>query len=82
MCAETLETTSKGCTLVVDPNGKQIGDQLQDEEGILYRDLDLEACIEGKQFHDVVGGYQRLDVFDLSVDRTRRKPANFTDSAY
>jgi len=38
---------------------------LQNEEGIIYADLDLEDCIEGKQYHGVVGGYQRLDVFQL-----------------
>lgn len=55
-------------------------DFLQEEEGVLYADLDLRDCIEGKQYHDVVGGYQRLDVFDLKVDRTRRGPATFVDS--
>jgi hypothetical protein len=51
---------------------------LQNEEGILYADMDLDACIEGKQYHDVVGGYQRLDVFDLKVDRSRKDPVTFT----
>ena len=54
-------------------------DLLQKEEGILYADLDLADCIEGKQYHDVAGGYQRLDVFDLKVDRRRREPARFMD---
>lgn len=31
---------------------------LQAEEGILYADMDLDACIEGKQYHDMVGRYQ------------------------
>lgn len=52
---------------------------LQNEEGILYADLDLNACIEGKQYHDVTGGYQRFDVFNLSVDRRRRDPVSFID---
>lgn len=52
---------------------------LQNESGILYADLDLNQCVEGKQYHDVTGGYQRLDVFDLKVDRTRRDPATFVD---
>ena len=30
---------------------------LQTEEGILYADLDLDKCIEGKYYYDVVGGY-------------------------
>jgi len=50
---------------------------LQNEEGVLYADVDVGECVEGKQYHDVVGGYQRLDVFKLTVDRTRRSPAVF-----
>ena len=32
-------------------------------------DLDLADCVEGKQYHDVAGGYQRSDIFDLRIDR-------------
>lgn len=32
--------------------------------------------MEGKQYHDVIGGYQRLDVFDLRIDRSRRPPVS------
>lgn len=53
---------------------------LQHEEGILYADFNLEDCIEGKQYHDVSGGYQRLDVFELKVNRHRKSPAVFVDS--
>lgn len=31
-------------------------------------------CVEGKQYHDVTGGYQRLDIFNLKIDRSRRTP--------
>ena len=51
---------------------------LQNEEDILYADMDLDRCIEGKQYHDVVGGYQRLDVFQLQVNRSRQDPVIFT----
>ncbi|CAI7618673.1 unnamed protein product [Penicillium pancosmium] len=44
---------------------------LQNKERVLYADLDLDRCIEGKQYHDVVGGYQRLDVFQLQVNRDK-----------
>ena len=64
----------------IDANGVKIEvDYMQNEEGILYADLDLNGCIEGKQYHDVTGGYQRLDVFDLRVDRTRRDPVTFSE---
>lgn len=46
------------------------------EEGIAYADLDLNACVEPKQFHDVVGYYQRFDVFDLKVNRERLEAQN------
>jgi len=35
---------------------------LQDQEGIAYAEFDLHACIEPKQFHDVVGYYNRFDI--------------------
>lgn len=69
--AETLDSQSQGASLFLDPTGSQVGDQVQGEEGIAYADLDLNGCIEPKQFHDVVGGYQRYDVFDLQIDRRR-----------
>jgi hypothetical protein len=30
-------------------------------------------------FHDVVGSYNRFDIFALSVDRSARRPATFVD---
>ena len=67
----------------VDADGKkQETEYLQDREDILYADLDVSECVEGKQYHDVVGGYQRLDIFDLKVDRSRREPARFTEGRH
>jgi aliphatic nitrilase len=42
--------------------------------------MDLHECVGPKQFHDVVGGYQRYDVFDLNVNRQRRGPETIFDS--
>lgn len=89
---QALQNSQRGATMFLDPAGtllpgfiidrettnhKQV-DYLQATEDILYADLDVGDCIEGKQYHDVVGGYQRLDVFELKVDRRRRSPATFT----
>ncbi|KAJ4139751.1 hypothetical protein NW768_001095 [Fusarium equiseti] len=89
---QVLKQSQRGATQFLDPTGAPMKgftvnnageaathDFLQQEEGIFYADLDIEDCIEGKQYHDVVGGYQRLDVFDLKVNRTRREPINFTE---
>ena len=58
---------------------RQEKEMLQHEEGVLFADLNLEESVEGKQFHDLLGGYQRLDVFDLQVNRVRREPISFND---
>ena len=43
-------------------------------EGILYADCDLGQEIVAKQAHDIVGTYQRSDIFQLLVDTRRPSP--------
>ncbi len=69
------------CRFFLDPTGEQIGETLCEDEGILYADIDLNKCVEPKQFHDVVGYYNRFDVFDLSINRRRLVPATFINDA-
>lgn len=78
--ARVVEGTPRAVSMLIGPEGRQVG-QSQREEGLLYADADLEACIEPKQFHDVVGYYNRFDVFRLEVDRTPRLPVVFRDEA-
>jgi len=75
---EALEGTARGVSMVLDPTGAVISEVLCDDEGIVYADIDVAECVEPKQFHDVVGYYNRFDVFKLSVDQTPRDPATFT----
>ncbi|KAL4758124.1 uncharacterized protein BDW70DRAFT_162896 [Aspergillus foveolatus] len=85
-----LQNSSRGASMFLDPTGaahsafvfsedgkKEEREFLQDEEGIIYADFELNRCVEGKQYHDVVGGYQRLDVFQLQVNRKRADPVVF-----
>jgi nitrilase len=69
---ETLDSLKQGQSCFLDPTGAQVGESIQGEEGIVYAELDLEDCVEPKQFHDTVGYYQRFDIFDLKVDRRRQ----------
>jgi nitrilase len=78
---EVLEATPRAATQFLDPTGAVIGDSLQAEEGIAYATFDLEQCVEPKQFHDIVGYYNRFDVFDIVIDRKRLTPATFKDVA-
>ena len=63
--------------MVIGPEGKPISETLQEEEGLLYADIDLSRSVAPKQLHDVVGSYNRFDIFRLSVDRSSRLPVNF-----
>lgn len=78
---EVLEKSPRAATMFLDPTGAQIGDTLQKEEGIAYATFNLNDCIEPKQFHDIVGYYNRFDVFDLTINRRRITPATFINEA-
>jgi aliphatic nitrilase len=75
----TLEQSPQAVSLVIGPSGEVISDTLCEAEGLLYQDIDISRCVEPKQFHDVVGYYNRFDVFDLRVNRKRIVPITFSD---
>lgn len=79
--AAILEGSPRSMSMVTGPTGKRISDELCDEEGILYAEIDLRACVEPKQFHDISGGYNRFDVFRLTVNRSAQRPIEFTDES-
>ena len=76
---ELLSRESSAFSGIIGPDGRTIGEPLIDREGIVYADIDLGRCIQPKQMHDIVGHYNRFDIFDLKVDRTPRQPAVFRD---
>ena len=78
----TLKETPAGVSMILGPQAEQIGETLCADEGLLYADIDLSAAVEPKQFHDVVGYYNRFDIFRMSVDNVRREPIELKDSAY
>jgi nitrilase len=74
---ETLESSPRAVSMIIGPTGEVISEVLAEHEGIVYAEIDIARCIEPKQFHDVVGYYNRFDIFRLDVDRTPRDPAAF-----
>ncbi|RVT98917.1 carbon-nitrogen hydrolase family protein [Rhodovarius crocodyli] len=78
--ARVIEGTPRAVSLAIGPDGRQIG-QSQRDEGLLFVEMNLADCVEPKQFHDVVGYYNRFDIFRLTVDRTPRPPIRFQDLA-
>ncbi|MDX9820450.1 MAG: carbon-nitrogen hydrolase family protein [Syntrophales bacterium] len=64
------------------PDGRLMGDGLVDAEGIVYGEIDLQRCIAAKLRHDLIGHYNRFDVFDLRVNRRPIEPATFFDGEH
>src|SRR5256885_7176219 len=67
-------------SMILGPSGEILGDTLCESEGLLYQDIDIAQCVEPKQFHDVVGYYNRFDIFELTVTRKRLSPIQFLDN--
>lgn len=65
---------------VIGPDGAWVTPPLVDEPGIVYADCDLNAILQGRLFHDIVGHYNRFDVLRLEIDRSARTPLRATDS--
>ncbi|HEY0045168.1 MAG TPA: carbon-nitrogen hydrolase family protein [Flavobacterium sp.] len=65
---------------IIGPNGAVVGEALIDEEGIVYADIDLAKCIQPKQMHDILGHYNRFDIFDLRVNIAPTRKITFVDN--
>lgn len=50
---------------VFGPDGRPVSEPLVDAEGIVYGEIDVARSIQAKQMHDIVGHYNRFDVFQL-----------------
>lgn len=62
----------RGGSCVVDPFGEVLVEPVYDQDTILHAELDLNQITRGKYDLDVVGHYERPDVFRLEVDETPR----------
>ncbi|CDN51774.1 carbon-nitrogen hydrolase family protein [Neorhizobium galegae] len=76
--AAIIDASPRASSFFLGPTGAPIGDEMIDE-GIGYAHIDLDDCVEPKRFHDVVAGYNRFDIFDVTVNRARRKPITFLE---
>ncbi len=76
---ELLTRKNSAFSGFIGPNGAVIGDPLIDQEGIVYADIDLSKCIQPKQMHDILGHYNRFDIFDLRVNIAPTRKITFID---
>ncbi len=79
---EMLERPHSAVSCVVGPDGRLIGDPLIDDEGIVYADIDLNRCIQPKQMHDIIGHYNRFDIFSLHINRRPHGVLEFEDAEF
>ena len=77
---ELLTRKNSALSGIIGPNGAIVGTPLIDDEGIVYADIDLEKCIQPKQMHDILGHYNRFDIFDLRVNTAPTRKITFIDN--
>jgi aliphatic nitrilase len=77
---ELLTRKNSAFSGFIGPNGAVIGEPLIDEEGMVYADIDLEKCIQPKQMHDILGHYNRFDIFDLRVNVAPTRKITFIEN--
>ncbi|MCY4061736.1 MAG: carbon-nitrogen hydrolase family protein [Chloroflexi bacterium] len=76
--ANLPEELCRGGSAIVDPFGEYVCEPLYGKEGILYADLELGKIQQGHLDFDVVGHYNRPDVFKFAVNE-RPNPAMTRD---
>jgi nitrilase len=70
-----LEQLAKPASMITDPTGEVMVD-LVGEEGIIYADIDISQSIILKAAHDIIGYYQRFDIFQVHLNQTPLRPIN------
>ena len=68
---EKALTATPPAAMVIGPDGQVVAGPMTQQEGILHAEVDLRKEIIAKQAHDIVGTYNRADIFSLSVDMSR-----------
>ncbi len=78
--ADFLRNTARPPSMIINPEGQLEGDEpILQGEGICYADIDINKEISLKGVHDIVGAYQRFDIFQVNINRTPFAPARFYD---
>ncbi|MGW4485113.1 hypothetical protein ACWEOE_14885 [Amycolatopsis sp. NPDC004368] len=79
--ARLMRRPNSALSGIFGPDGNPVVAPLVGEEGIVHAEIDLARSSQPKQLHDIVGGYNRFDVFQLQHDMTPRRPVVFEDRA-
>ncbi|RFU64967.1 carbon-nitrogen hydrolase family protein [Peribacillus glennii] len=70
----TLRNAPQPVSLIVGPTGDVIGEPLVGKEGMVEAEIDISQSIILKQAHDIVGYYNRFDIYQLKVNKRSHAP--------
>ncbi|MGA9545451.1 MAG: carbon-nitrogen hydrolase family protein [Candidatus Sulfotelmatobacter sp.] len=73
---ELLRATPAPVSIIVGPDGEALADPVTGGEGMVVADIDLAESIDLKMMHDIVGHYNRFDIFHLEVDPAPNQPVS------
>ncbi len=63
-----------GESMIVAPTGEVLAGPIDDEETIVFADIDVDLVLAERQNFDPAGHYGRPDVFRVMVNRSRQEP--------
>jgi nitrilase len=75
-----LRNAPQPVSLIVGPTGEVIAGPLVGEEGFVEADIDISESIILKQAHDIVGYYNRFDIFQVKVNKNPNVPIVFEEN--
>src|SRR5699024_2444959 len=65
---QLLDKGSRAVSFILGPTGELLTDILDLDEGLPIAEINLNDIVPHKRMHDVVGYYNRFDIFDLTID--------------
>jgi hypothetical protein len=71
-----LQASPAPVSVIVGPDGELLAEPVMGGEGMVVADIDIAESIELKMMHDIVGHYNRFDIFHLEVDPTPNQPVS------
>src|SRR5690606_15750778 len=75
-----LDNGSPVVSMITDPTGKPVSDIMQADEGLCTAEIDLAKALPVKRIHDVVGYYNRFDIFSLKVNKAKNLPIDICNA--
>lgn len=75
--SEQPDVLSRGGSAIVGPLGVYVTKPLWDQEGLLVADLPLEQILQSRYDFDVMGHYNRPDIFQLTVNEKKQSIVEF-----